>query len=124
MSDVIIVDDEREILNILTQLLESEGYQVRPFSESRKALEAARAEPPGLALVDIMLPDLSGRELIRLLRTEVDAELPIVAMSASSNYHHVRDLHVQHFLEKPFDLEDVLTQVETVAGAVLSRQPV
>lgn len=124
MSDVIIVDDEREILNVLTQLLEGEGYQVRPFSDSRLALRAARQEAPGLALIDIMLPSLSGPELIQLLRAEVDPALPIVAMSASSNYQQVRDLHVQRFLEKPFDLDDVLVQVEAVAGAVLTRLPV
>lgn len=123
MSDVIIVEDEREILNILTQLLLSEGYQVRPFTDSRQALDAARAEPPGLALIDIMLPYLSGPELIQLLRAEVNPHLPIMAMSASSNYHQVRDLDIQRFLEKPFDLEDVLMQVDAVAGAVLTRSP-
>lgn len=124
MSDVIIVDDEREILNILTQLLVSEGYHVRPFTDSRQALEAARRKPPGLALIDIMLPYVSGPELIQLLRAEVDPHLPIVAMSASSNYYQVRDLDIQRFLEKPFDLDDVLVQVEAVAGAVLTRSPV
>lgn len=121
MSDILIVDDQREILDILTELLEDEGYLVRAYSDGRQALESARATPPALALVDLMMPLMPGGELIERLRAEVDPMLPIIAMSASSNAAQARALNVRRFIEKPFDLEDVLRRVDAVAGPVLSR---
>ncbi|HEY7832652.1 MAG TPA: response regulator [Ktedonobacterales bacterium] len=121
MSDVIIVDDHSEIVSILTQLLDSEGYIVRAFGDARRALESAREAPPGLAIVDLMMPLMNGAELIARLRAEVDPNLPIIAMSASSNAAQARALNVQRFIEKPFDLDDVVRQVEDVAGPVLTR---
>ena len=123
MNDIIIVDDESEILSVLTQLFESEGYAVRSYTDPRRALESARHTPPALALIDIMMPFLSGPHLIQLLRTEVDAQLPIIAMSASINYQQMRDLHIHDFFEKPFDLDDVLHRVETLVGAAHTHAP-
>jgi CheY-like chemotaxis protein len=111
MSYIMVVDDDREILHILTQLLESEGYTVRAFDDSWRALERARIAPPALALVDILMPRMNGRELVQRLRAEVGNALPIIAMSASARREQVSDLTVQDFVDKPFDLDDVVDRV-------------
>jgi DNA-binding response OmpR family regulator len=106
-----IVDDEGDILDILTQLLEAEGFAVVAFGDSRAALEFARLQPPDLALVDLLMPHMDGRELIRRLRDEHSDDFPIVVMSASMNFEQVRDLPIQDYISKPFDLDDVLVRV-------------
>lgn len=121
MSDILIVEDQRDILDILAQLLDGEGYPVRAYDDARQALESARMATPGLALVDLMMPLMPGTELIARLRAEVDPHLPVIAISASANAEQARALNVQRFIAKPFDLDDVLRQVDAVAGPVLSR---
>jgi CheY-like chemotaxis protein len=108
---IMIVDDEGDILDILTQLLESEGFVVVAFSDSRAALEYARMQPPDLALVDLLMPNMDGRELIRRARSQHSGDFPIVVMSASMNFEQVRDLPIQDFVSKPFDLDDVIMRV-------------
>jgi CheY-like chemotaxis protein len=114
---IMIVDDEGDILDILTQLLQSEGFVVVAFSDSRAALQFARMQPPDLALVDLLMPYMDGRELIRRLRSDHSGDFPIMVMSASMNFEQVRDLPIQDFISKPFDLDDVLLRVHRVARA-------
>lgn len=111
MSYTLVVDDDPAILHILTQLLEGEGFPVVPCEDSQQALLQARIAPPALALVDILMPRMGGRELIQRLRAEVDPELPIIVMSASAHFDQVRDLTIQDFIAKPFDLDDVVERV-------------
>lgn len=108
---VMVVDDESDILDILTQLLESEGFAVVAFGDSRAALEYARMQPPDLALVDLLMPNMDGRELIARVRADHTGDFPIIVMSASMNFDHVRDLPIQDYVSKPFDLDDVLVHV-------------
>jgi DNA-binding response OmpR family regulator len=114
---IMIVDDEGDILDILTQLLESEGFVVVAFGDSRAAFEYARLQPPDLALVDLLMPNMDGRELIRRLRADHSGDFPIIVMSASMNFEQVRDLPIQDYVSKPFDLDDVLLHVRRALRA-------
>ena len=114
---IMIVDDEGDILDILSELLQSEGVAVVAFGDSRAALEFARMQPPDLALVDLLMPYMDGRELIRRLRADHSGDFPVIVMSASMNFEQVRDLPIQDYISKPFDLDDVLVRVHRVARA-------
>jgi DNA-binding response OmpR family regulator len=114
---IMVVDDELDILDILTLLFEGEGYAVVAFSDARAALDYARLQPPALALVDLYMPLMNGRELILHLRRELGASFPIAVMSASSNHERVRDLPIQDYFNKPFDLEDVTERVRRLTDA-------
>lgn len=108
---IMVVDDELDILDIVVQLLEGEGYAVVAFSDGHAALDYARHHPPALALVDLLMPLMDGRELIARLRAEVGSDLPIIVMSASTNRNRVYDLPIQEYVGKPFDLDDLLGHV-------------
>lgn len=110
---IMLVDDEMDILDILSQVLEGEGYTVVAFGDGRAALDYARVQPPALALIDLLMPRMDGYELITRLRREVSAQFPIFVMSASSNYEHVSDLPIQDYIAKPFDLDDLLARVRS-----------
>lgn len=114
---IMVVDDELDILDIVVQLLESEGYAVAAFSDGRAALDYARLQPPALALVDLLMPLMDGRQLIAHLRADVGANLPIVVMSASTNRNRVYDLPIQDYIGKPFDLDDLLAHISRLVPA-------
>lgn len=114
---VMVVDDEADILDIVTQLLKGEGFAVVAFGDSRAALAYARVQPPDLAIVDLLMPHMDGRELIRRLRAEHADDFPIIVMSASMNFEQVGDLPIQDYISKPFDLDDVLVRVRRVLHA-------
>ena len=120
---IMLVDDEVDILDILSQVLEGEGYTVVAFGDGRAALDYARLQPPALALIDLLMPRLNGYELITRLRAEADMHFPIVVMSASSNYEQVRGLPVQDYLAKPFDLDDLVTCVRRQLMASVPMRP-
>ncbi|MBW2671047.1 MAG: response regulator, partial [Deltaproteobacteria bacterium] len=61
-DDILIVDDEIHSLRLLAELLEKEGYQVRPAEKAKTALDAALAKPPSLILLDVRMPEMDGFE--------------------------------------------------------------
>ena len=65
---ILVVDDEREIADLVEVYLRSENYTVRKFSSALEALECVEQKPGDLAILDVMLPDLSGFELCRRIR--------------------------------------------------------
>jgi CheY-like chemotaxis protein len=107
--DVLVVDDEPQVTELLADVLEGEGYRVAVASDGVEALAQVAALRPRLVLLDIMMPRLSGVEVMRRLQETDPAQPAIILMSAA-----VRPVdsprHVP-FLAKPFDLPDLLARV-------------
>src|SRR5215212_7865117 len=102
---ILVVDDDPNLVVILTTLLEDAGYAVRQASDGRAALEAIAAHPPDLVLSDVRMPRLDGRELVdRLARQAIP--IPVILMSSA---HVALDGHAVPFLAKPFDFDRLLT---------------
>jgi CheY-like chemotaxis protein len=106
-QSVLVVDDERYIVDLLTDLLESEGYDVRRAYDGLTALEEVAKAAPDLVITDVMMPRLDGLTLIRRLRQH-NINLPIVLMSAAVT--DPAQLNVP-FVAKPFDIDDLLAVV-------------
>src|SRR5436305_2795623 len=79
-TKVLVVEDDTNVAEVLTRYLRREGYEVTCLDDGLAALELALAEPPDLAVLDIMLPGMSGLELCRRLRAEMD--VPIIILTA------------------------------------------
>lgn len=116
MSDntILVVDDDSAILDMIAELLGYEGYRVITSSSGGDALAHAKNNPPALILLDLMMPQMSGWQVISALRsTPQTRSIPIVLLSARRDLPAAAmDLGVQHFLEKPFDLDELLGLVE------------
>lgn len=126
---VVVVDDENDILRILAEILQAEGYEPVTFWDAASAFEYIVLERPALIITDLLMPGMNGQELVTRVREQCGIDLPIVVMSASVNMSAVTGMPVQAFLSKPFDLDDLLGLVEellhgpqqyTLTG---SRQP-
>ncbi len=109
-NQVLIVDDDAAILEMIAELLSYEGYIVVTCSEGRQAVAFARTTPPALILLDLMMPEMSGWQVISALRSSPQTlAIPIVLLSARRDLADAaRDLKVTAYLEKPFDLEELL----------------
>ncbi len=108
---ILIVDDERGILDTLRILFRSEGFDVAVADSGRGAVEALVREKPDLVLSDIKMPGFGGLEVLRKAK-EADDELPVILMTAQASLESaVRAVNegAYHYIQKPFSNEDLLT---------------
>ena len=84
-DDILVVDDEIPNLRLLTSLLETEGYRVRPAETGQMAIDSARARPPLLILLDVKMPGIDGFEVCQRLKgDERTRAIPIVFIRVNS----------------------------------------
>jgi len=106
--DVLIVDDEPEIRELLCEYLRLKGYTVVEASSGRKAIETLLLFKPGIFILDIMMPDMDGFELLRIIRNNPEhSNTPVVFFSGSTKardiFHSNPPEHTE-FLMKPAEL--------------------
>lgn len=115
-TKILIIDDNKEILENVNELLELAGYTIFTANNGKKGLELARENKPDLILCDIMMPELDGYGVIRALRNISElAGVPFVFMSAKAEKTDFRmgmDLGADDYLTKPFSGDDLLRVVE------------
>ena len=116
-ADILVVDDTIATLRLLTEILTKAGYKARPVEDSRLALEAARAQPPSLILLDVRMPYLSGYELCRQLKQdERTRDVPVIFVSALDELQdRVQGFEVGgvDYIAKPLQEAEVLARVNT-----------
>lgn len=113
MATILLVDDEREIAEAIRSILEDEGYAVRSCSDGTQALEQLRRDLPNLVLSDVMMPRMSGLELLAAIRKEPRTrKVPVILMSAVSPGKNRSEAKWNDFLKKPFNLDALLDAVE------------
>jgi CheY-like chemotaxis protein len=112
---ILIADDEEFIVDLLATLLEDEQYCVLRAYDGEEALRTAEREHPHLIITDVMMPKMTGTDLVRHIRAhEVEqTKTPIILMSAVRQPPTFPDTH---YLAKPFDIDQVLTLVERLIG--------
>ena len=112
---VLVVDDDRDLCDLLSDFLVEEGYAVTRAYAGQEAIDAARLSTPDAVLLDLLLPDLSGVLVGRALREIPGArDLPIVIISGdrAALARSAAALGAHSFLEKPFSLTAVRTAVD------------
>ncbi|MGL5873069.1 MAG: response regulator, partial [Xenococcaceae cyanobacterium] len=82
-ATILIVDDNRNNLEVLDQILASAGYQVRVEIDSNRAIEQVRLQPPDLILLDIMMPEIDGFDICQQLKVNsLTKDIPVIFISA------------------------------------------
>lgn len=118
---VLVVDDEADIVALVTYHLVKAGYRVSTASSGTEALEAARRERPALIVLDLMLPGISGYEVIEQVRAGDDtrniAVLMLTARRDESDRIQGLSLGADDYLTKPFSPQELVLRV----GAILRR---
>jgi len=109
---ILVVDDEPTLRETLVDALEADGFRVVSAADGREALLRFRAEKPDLILLDLMLPELSGVEVCRIIRAE--SGVPIVMLTAKdSELDKVvgLELGADDYVTKPFSLRELSARV-------------
>jgi CheY-like chemotaxis protein len=111
---VLIVEDSDVIRRVLALILEAEGYRVVESPSGEQVAALALGERPDLITLDLSLPDVDGRELLRSLGTDQTLRaVPVVVISAFADTLTSNDLaHAVDVIVKPFDLDDLLLRLE------------
>ena len=111
---ILVVDDEPTLRETLAEALEQDGLRVITAADGREALERFRAEPPDLVLLDLMLPQVSGIEVCRIMRRE--SAVPIVMLTAKdSEIDKVvgLELGADDYVTKPFSLRELMARIRS-----------
>jgi two-component system phosphate regulon response regulator PhoB len=121
VPNVLVVDDERDLVSLLDFNLRQAGYETTLAYGGEEALSAARARPPHLVLLDLMLPDIYGTEVCRQLKADPRTRsVPVVMLTArGSEVDRVVgfELGADDYVVKPFSIRELILRV----GAVLRR---
>ncbi len=112
---ILLVDDTPELLRLLTHLLRENGFDPIPAGQGKEALRAVQAAPPALAVIDILLPDMTGYQLAESLR-RTNASLPVIFISGvfrgSKQAAAARQKYgAADFFEKPFNAHELMAAI-------------
>ncbi len=119
MKKVLIADDEESAREILREILNSAGYETIEAADGYEALNLAREEKPDLIILDIMMPQLSGWEvMLKMKNDEEISSIPILISTAKEEtkplFREQLGTGVEGFLSKPYRAETMLSEVKKI----------
>jgi len=113
---ILVVDDEKEIRQLLQEFLEKNGYAVLTAEDGQQALQLAGERRPDMVVTDLLLPKEHGIELMQAIKDQFF--LPIIAMSGiyrkEEGAGRVGDVFIEGYFEKPLDLEGLLACIRSI----------
>ena len=115
MKKILVIEDEAMLREEIVTWLNLEGYDVVEADNGRKGLELALQEAPDLILSDIMMPDLSGTDVLRFLMDKAGFDIPFLFMSALAEREDIRKgmiLGADDYITKPFTRKDLLESLQ------------
>lgn len=114
-SIIYSVEDDLDIARIINKTLTKQGYQVYSFQDGKSFIDAFNKQKPDLVLLDLMLPDMNGNDIIKFIRNDIENnEVEIIIISAKRmlmDKVEGLDLGADDYLEKPFDLLELMSRV-------------
>ncbi len=113
---ILVIEDEARLANLIARVLKEEGYSVQTVGDGRSALALALAEPFDLLIVDWMLPEVDGVQVVKRLRT-AEVSVPVLMLTARSQIEdrvEGLDARADDYLPKPFSLSELLTRVRAL----------
>ncbi len=117
MSTVLIVEDDAPLANWFTRVLEHNGYESTWADTCEKAIEDVSAHCPDLVVMDVILPDGNGLDLIAWMSTDPNCDLPRVVVVSSGDFKPEAKAHgAAQFLRKPISMELLLETVRNELG--------
>jgi DNA-binding response OmpR family regulator len=118
MTRILVVEDDRDIAELVGRYLEKAGFGVELLASGSDALSAIAARPPELLILDLMLPQVNGLEICRAVRTNVaTAEIPIIMLTAKAEESERivgLELGADDYIAKPFSPNELVARVRAL----------
>ena len=125
MHRILVVDDESDVTELLEYKLEQEGYRVATLNDPLACIAKVREFEPELVLLDIMMPELSGIQLCRIIRADpITKEIPIIFLSARGEVEdRIKGLEAgaEDYISKPFNTNELLLRISKMLRRSGSR---
>ena len=124
---ILAVDDESDVLLIVKTALQAEGYNVVTAPDGPDALKTAHEEKPDLILLDVMMPDMDGFEVLDKLRDDdVTCQIPVIMLTGLTERERKRsaiERGTKYYITKPFDFQDLFSKVRLAIEDAESNTP-
>jgi len=121
VARILVADDDVDIRELVEFKLSTLGHDVVAVGDGAAAIEACRAERPDLAVLDVMMPGVSGLEAIKAIRATPElADLPVILLTARAQESDVEtgfDSGADDYVTKPFSPRELAERVEALLGA-------
>lgn len=121
---ILVVDDDKKIVDLVALYLKRDGYNVLKAYDGQEALDLARRKQPDLIVLDLMLPELDGTDVCRLLRAE--SPVPIIMLTArSTDEDKLRglDIGADDYVTKPFNPRELVARIRAVLRRTTPQEP-
>ncbi|MBT5472076.1 MAG: response regulator [Nitrospina sp.] len=120
MTTVLVIEDNADNMEIITALLGNAGYQIFTAMTGMEGLEMAIAKRPDFILLDILMPDINGDEVLQKLRaTEEGKDVPVIAVTSCAmigDRARLLAAGCNGYIEKPIDPMTIITQIREILG--------
>jgi DNA-binding response OmpR family regulator len=118
MNKILIIDDEKDLVESIEYNLKKEGFTVSKAYDGSAGLKAAKDKLPDLIILDLMLPEISGMDLCRILKKEdKTAAIPIIMLTAKTSQVDKivgLELGADDYLTKPFDMRELIARIRAI----------
>lgn len=122
---ILVVDDDREIVETLAHRLVREGYEVVTAFDGEEAVNKVKTDNPDIILLDLLMPKMNGFEALKEIREKFrDRWRPIIIISAKTELESVKEcykMEADHYLTKPASMEDILRGIATMISLIPLR---
>jgi DNA-binding response OmpR family regulator len=121
MTRVLVIDDERAILDVVRSILELHGYEVLAADDGSRGFATAQRRSPDVIVLDLMMPVMDGFAVLEALRGhERTAEVPVLVLTALQSDEvedRCNELGASSYLRKPFEPDELLGAIAAMTGA-------
>ena len=120
MAKILVVDDEKDVVELLKFLLEKDGHNVATAYNGREALDYINGNKPELVLLDVMMPEMDGYSVqTQLLNNPETKNIPIIVLTAKGQLKDVFSVssNVKAYMEKPFDPKALRAKIKEATQA-------
>ena len=123
-AQILIVEDEKDLLEVLEHRLNKEGYETLGFLSTKNVRQAIAEEKIDLIIMDRNLPDIEGSEFIALLRDQ-GMEIPVIYLSAKGTKYHIEEGFLRgadDYITKPFEMQELFYRIQAVLRRTQASQ--
>ncbi|MCX7919212.1 MAG: response regulator [bacterium] len=126
---ILVVDDDRDIAQVIKVTLESKAFEVELAYDGKQALASAKRRKPDVIVLDLMMPKMSGIQVLNALRAENSTkDVPVLMLTAATKYSEKPDEYwkekvgVDDYVSKPFEPMDLLRRVEALINLKKNKE--
>jgi DNA-binding response OmpR family regulator len=123
---VLLVDDDRDIVETLAKILTREGYEVVSAFDGEEGLQKVKDTNPDLVILDLVMPKLNGFDVLKEIREKhKDKWRPVIIVSATNDLEAIKksyNLEADHYLTKPATVENILRGIRTMVSLIPLRK--